>query len=52
MIYIEGGKKIGFQGHKGHVMIRSYVDLPNNRMHHNGPGVVEVTYDGPPGLIG
>lgn len=26
-------------------------NLPNERMNHNGPWVVEVTYDGSPGLI-
>lgn len=27
------------------------MNLPNKRMNHNGSGVVQVAYDGPPGLI-
>lgn len=27
------------------------MNLPNKRMNHNGSGVVQVTYDGPPGPI-
>lgn len=27
------------------------LDLPYDRMNYNGPRVVEVTYDGSPGLI-
>lgn len=27
------------------------MNLPYKRMNHNGSGVVQVTYDGPPGLI-
>lgn len=27
------------------------MDLPNGRVHHDGPGIVEVLYDGSPGLI-